>query len=309
MIGVAFLIISSVIGAGFATGAELVAFFGNRNISPFAASITVSAFIMLFSAGILWVEKNRDKPAHSFIFKPIYFVFFCAMTAGIFELAGWVGVVVSLALCILVVKFGFDKVLAINKYLIFFILAVLFTVDLAHVGDLELPRGNPFRAIPWALLYTGMNVALLSGLFRTALNKYSAKQIFVSCGIAAKIIGSLVFLGLSAIYANEVQGETMPILALSNNGVTYLAIFLSIFTSQVISLFNLHQPSAVRSKFHSWTLVVFCVVALFGVFVGFSGIVGLFYPAVGFFMVGYIVYSCLFIKHTNNRARVHHKET
>jgi len=296
MIALAFLIISSIIGAGFATGAELVAFFGNRNISPVWAGLAVSSFMLALSALILFIEsRKRDEPplakqkqphdgtgetttksdtarrrgvqlrlalpkgGGALLFKPIYFIFFLAMTAGIYELSGWVGAIISIVLCIYIILFGFDALVRVNKYLIMLVLGVLFIINFTNQGldvDVEI-EPSQLRVVPWALLYVAMNVALLGSLFRNALQKHSAKKIFLACGLAAKIVGSLVFLSLRAIYANDVQNEVMPILALSNNWVTFIAIFLSIFTSQAIALFNLTQnmvtPNAKSdTKFSPW---------------------------------------------------------
>ena len=306
MIGLGFLIISSVIGAGFATGAELVAFFGARNISPLMASFSVSVFILLLSALILWIEKSKKDDKTPIYFRVIYFIFFCAMTAGIFELAGWFGAALSLVLCISIVLFGFDKVVLINKYLIFFILAVLFTVDLTNMGEVpSIDISSPLTAFSWALLYAGMNVCLLGTLFKTALKKYSARKIFVSCSLAAKIIGSLVFLTLSAIYSNEAQGHAMPVLALSNNFITYTAIFLSIFTSQVISLFNLSVGKEKTPRVSH--LALFCALGFFSIFIGFNHIVGIFYPAVGMFMIFYVI-CCLILQIARHRTQHQEKQ-
>jgi len=46
------LILSAIVGAGFATGAELVTFFGDTGASPLIIAITVGVFLFLIMTAV-----------------------------------------------------------------------------------------------------------------------------------------------------------------------------------------------------------------------------------------------------------------
>ena len=292
MPAIVLLIISTIIGAGFATGAELVAFFGGSSLSPWVVAIIVGMFLFAIMTVLVFLAPRRQHPIVRHAFTAVYFAVFAVMTAGFAQLCGVWATVAALAFCIIVVMFGFDKLLFVNKYIMYFVLAILLTASIANIGPYD---NSPFvkggtslgAGVLSALLYAGLNCCLLVAVIAKSLEKTSRKRVLVSCAVATVIICVFVALILTAIRAQGVSAD-MPILALSNTPLTMIAVLLCILTSMMICLFNVSKNTTVRS----YWLILLCGFAFALSFFGFKDILGVAYPALGFGMVLYVGWLC-----------------
>ncbi|MCL2756035.1 MAG: hypothetical protein FWE45_03230 [Firmicutes bacterium] len=295
MIALTFLIISSIIGAGFATGAELVSFFGNTGLPPFLIAILVGLFLLLNILLIYVLDKRGFKP-NAMIFIPIYFVFFIAMTAGISQIAGVTTAIASLAFAILIIIFGFDKLIWVNKWLMFFVLGIILWVTIPNITATQMTHINLPRAALAAIIYSGMNSCMLFPIFTKARTKFSTRTIKISIFASVTVIALFIFVIMSSIQGSM---DAMPLLGLSSSFFVVATIFLSIFTSQVISLFNISEstkelkwPFTENEKTKLVTkLIVFSLIAFVISLFGFSTIIAYAYPAVGAFMTVYVITS------------------
>ena len=303
MIALSLLVISSIIGAGFATGAELLAFFGGSSVSPIITAGLFGVFLFLLMAIIVYLVNCKFNPP-TYIFVPIYFAFFVALTAGMVALIGIFPTIVALCLCIVLVVFGFDKLMRLNTLIIGFVIVVLlWTV----MGSFELGSSSfmlpSFGLLGSALFYAGMN-CMLFPVIKAGRDRFSFRKVLGACGIACGVLTVLVFLMLSSIDPNS--SNPMPILDIADNIFVKAAIFLSIFSSQFISLFNLDSsvrlkqkttPSDNRKlshkKFRVVKLVVISVVGFGFSLIGFQTLVGTLYPLVGIFMTLFLL--CAFV--------------
>ena len=288
MVGIVLLIVSAVIGAGFSTGAELVAFFGATGLSPWVIAVLVGACIFSIMAVIVFFERGQFPRARHF-FTLVNFSTFVVMAAGIRHIAGTLALILSLAFCIVIVFFGFSRVVMVNKYLMFFVLAILLSASLPHFSFDTTPREQTPRvprAIYMAILYAGLNCCILQKLLSRFANKHSKKQILVACAVATIILVLLVGFILTAIFNSGTTAD-MPILDISNNFITRFAVFLCILTSMVILLDNLvsNEKSFVKNKFN--ISIAISLVALGFSFFGFKDILGVVYPIVGGLMILY----------------------
>lgn len=290
------MIISAVVGAGFATGAELVTFFGSSALSPVVIALVVGVLLFGLMAALLFLP-NTDK---QWLFAPVFFIFFVAMTAGVTELAGAWASAIAVILSVLIVLFGFERMLTANKILMLFALIILLLVVISNFGG-KLPVSNSstseWKTILSALLYASMNCCLLPAIFAEAKKKYSFKKLLYACFAAAITVGFFVLLILTAIRVNNVANAAMPVLALSGSYIIRFAILVCILTSMFAALFNLKT-----SNFLGHTLPqaprkdVFMLVAVGSIgyglsFLGFTKVIGIFYPIVGIAMIGFIVFS------------------
>ena len=293
MLALAFLIISSTIGAGFASGAELVAFFGTSPLPVWAIALIVGVCLFAFMGAIVYLNERGFRPP-SIIFLPLYFAFFTTMTAGLVHLIGICGAVISLVLCIGIVLNGFERLLSANKVLMIFVMTVLFAVVFQNVG-----YGRVFGTVDglgWGVLampviYAGMN-CLLFPVLKRARAKFSLRITIVACALSSTVIALFVWAMLSSI--DRGTGAAMPVLALADNFLVRAAIFLSIFSSQYIALFNIDQElRRVRKPQRIIKLSAVSVIAFALSLFGFSNIVGTVYPAVGVFMTLFLISSCV----------------
>ena len=330
MFTLALLIISSVIGAGFATGAEIVAFFGRHNLPP--ALVGVLTFVTLFPLLTLLVylpnrkevledfDKKRKRPQtpptkitqHLVLFLKklpaplfVYMIFFVGMTAGLATLLGRPITIVALAACIAITLGGFNKLLWINKYLMYLVLGVLLFTIITHMGTpTPLQGSNISGGMLSALLYAGLNVTMLPPIIRQAKKRHSRTEVLLSCLLASTVVSGLVMLIIAAIQNNHISAP-IPMVALADNLFVKLAIFFSIFTSMLVALYNIHTTLRHKRKDvresnavpYIFSLLIVCTIAFFATYIGFTQIVGFFYPLIGtgtlVFTLSYGVY-CLY---------------
>jgi len=306
MFAVTLMIISAVVGAGFATGAELIAFFGSSTLPPIVVATLVGVFLFCVMVALVFqTPRPSGTPLvieGNILWRPVFFVFFVAMTAGVTELAGPVASAIAVVISVLIVLFGFEKMLTANKFLMSFALCVLLIVVVSNFGKATATLTGEWKTLGSALLYAGMNCCLLPGIF--ARVRITRKELLVSIFVAAVIISFFVLLILTAI--RNVSDATMPILALSNSFVVKLAVFICILTSMFAALFNLQtkypapepalsavevgHPFTLKGSFY---LVVVAGVAYGCSFLGFTKVIGIFYPIVGGVMIGVISFSLM----------------
>ncbi|MCL2570597.1 MAG: hypothetical protein FWE16_05365 [Firmicutes bacterium] len=289
MIAIALLIISAIIGAGFVSGAEILRFFGQSQIPIFL--IAPLSGLFLFFVQMMGVYLNEKKFHHrNVIFLPIYFVFYVAMTAALLHLIGFLGTLVALGFCIAIVIFGFDKLMGFNKYLIYLIIAVLLFTVIPNVRFSH-PTGDATTIATFAsiILFGGLN-SILFPIFKRSRERYSLKTTIIACAIASGVLCILVFLMLSSI--NHDTTNPFPILDLGNNFFVLASIFLAVFSSQFISLFNIDTEIKIQKKYRILVLSLISVFALIFAGFGFTTIVSRVYPIIGIFMIFYLITSC-----------------
>ena len=289
MFALALMIISSIVGAGFATGAELITFFGDSTLPPIVISIMVGVFLFLFMIVMIYGQKRKPP---DWLVKAISFIFFVAMIAGITELSGPIIAAIAIIVCIIIIWLGFEKALFINKYCMGFTLVVLLLISFAYSGG-TLARSNlPPNYINtafMALLYAAMNCFMLFAVFRSALKKNTRSHVLAAAAIASLLISFFILIIFTAIRSHNIS-EIMPVLALNDSVFTWLAILLSIFTSMYVAMLNLTSTSTKCPV--SIKLIASCIVAYALSFLGFKRIIGMFYPIVGFAMVIYVLTIC-----------------
>jgi uncharacterized membrane protein YkvI len=295
MLALTFLIISSIIGAGFATGAELVSFFGRSALSPFVIGLIAGAlFFAIMSALVLAqprgnnsqkIQRNSNR-----LFAPVAFVFYTAMIAGISEISGHLAGLFAVTICVLIVWFGFEKLLFINKFLTVFILAVLLVVTIPHqIGIVTTPIDSfgTLRTIGAGILYAGMNCCLLEVIIKAALKKWTLRQVLSSCAIASATLSVFVILLLTAIRNTDTAATAMPILHISSSILTTAAIFVSILTSMFGALLNIaHTEKRQKSL---WFLICVSIIAYICSLLGFSNVISIGYPIMGAVMIFYVL--------------------
>ena len=311
MLALSLLIISSVIGAGFATGAELIAFFGHTNMHPVMISVLFSAVMLL----LIWMIvrstpdniKESDVHTNKYIFVPIYFIFFTALTAGVTSLSGWMASIVALSACIVVVLFGFERLLAFNKYIMAFVLVILLAATIPNQGlmPIQLYPPHVWRTVLMAILYAGMNCCILDAVITRAKAKWSNKDIMIASTFAIAVVALLATLILTAVRSNGTTAD-MPIIELAPGSITRIAVLLCVFTSQFVCLFNVSNLSGVVNKnqrTQGFILIGLCTVAFALSFFGFVRIIGALYPAVGAITIAYIIARA--IKYKVDKAPKH----
>ena len=282
VIEISLLMIGTVIGAGFATGAEIVAFFGRLALpAPLLAGLIF--FAMFFLISIIIYLRNMVKPRITRYFSLIlYFIFLTAMTAGVAEIANLFFCVVSLIISVAVVLCGFSRMAKFNTVIVIAIVVILPGICLPHLGHAAtIPAaagGQIFGGVIAAVLYAALNCCMLDKIVDGCKKSVLGKKLYISAAVASAAIAVFAYLILHAIRVNDADGFAVPMLAISPTPITFVMILLAILTSQYSALY------AVAAAGNKNGVAPVCVIALLAFvcsFFGFSRLVGIFYPIIG----------------------------
>ncbi|MDE6189769.1 MAG: hypothetical protein K2G37_05750, partial [Clostridia bacterium] len=300
---ISFIYIGAIIGAGFATGREVMLYFGGGGvlggiIAGLAMGILCGLFLL--SAKSYRRLKNSDKLPVKIIFGIIKsllwlctLVSFVCMVSGCEEIIGscfgiknaglWTGIFVSvLGACEMSVMRKF------NAVIVPLIMALL--VALSSQGTTFFESG--FQPIK-VLCYCGMNIMTGGYIIAEQEDDFSLKQVlFISCVTAV-----FFALAISLVYfiSIDYKNFSMPIMefakARNMKSVSGLIIYLAIFSTLIGCAKLICQENSrikIPAPFSVAFLVAFALVALK---CDFSTLVARFYPIIGYIGVGYTAFT------------------
>jgi uncharacterized membrane protein YkvI len=319
------LILGTVIGAGFASGKELVLFFAGFGwYACFAAVLAGALFfaviMLFFRAG----EKIRAQSIHDvtlalcprapavldifLLFN--YTVLLGSMFGGSDALtADYVGFpfagILTLVLTFVVVYFGIKGVSKINNVLVPVIMLLLVAVCVFNIARPS--AGNTAVSIDGLILnilnipvYVGMNMMLASGvLFGIRPDRKTA---FLSALISSVIITLFIILIVAAVLAGGygVLLAEMPIIVLSrrmNIGVLSLVIiWLGIFTSVIAAAYTLHASAKQIIRNKALSLLVVLILGYIVSRQGFRAIVEIYYPISGIVGIAFVFITANYLR-------------
>lgn len=297
------LFLGSVIGAGFATGAELITFFGNLHLPTWCiASIVgitilaiISLEIMLYYPTHNQTSFNRFTNLCSII---VYFILFTAMTAGVTAIANSGLALLSLVLSAIIVLLGFDKLSRLNTVFVLLIIILVITTALPHLFLTTKLQATKWIHLPYgiisAFLYAGLNCFMFPELIKAAALKQKKRTLYGAALTTSIFITILVGLILTTIKQTGTTHATIPLLAAAPNPITVLIILLAIITSQYTALFAMMQRyKKIVKKNRSPLLIItgFCLLAFITSFCGFNQIINFAYPLIGAFTCFFLLFS------------------
>ena len=301
---ICFIYIGSIIGAGFATGREIMLYFGGNGI----LSGIVAGILMGMLCGVfLWSSKSfaRLKNSKNIFARCIFILikialwictlasFVCMVsgceeiiskTYGIANVGLWTGILVCfLGVCEMSVTRKLNTVIV---PLIILLLIVLFAQG-DKVADMRFSAKS-------VIGYCGMNIMMGGYIIAEQEESFSAKQtIFISA-----VSGIIFALCIAMVYTVSLKysNASMPIweFAKAHNmsSLSGLIIYLAIFSTLIgCTKLICQENSAVKIPriFSVAFLIIFAILALK---FDFSTIVGISYPIIGY--VG-IIYTCFMI--------------
>lgn len=310
---VAMLIVGTVIGAGFASGKEVVSFFGaTPNVfTALIAGALVFFCSMLFLFVGRRVKKSDMGEVNGVVFgklRPLADVFMLfnsmtvlgAMLAGTDSLAAEFFDMRPLAsfligtLCAVIAVKGLSGIIKANA-----VLVPLMVVFLCVCSVLAIDF--PFRPQPSAInvygivLYVSMNMILGGGVL-TTVHKLSPREIVLASAVAAGIIGGLLLCIMGALQSTASAHADMPtlLIALKSGRIMYFicipVIAASIFTTMLSAFKSVYDYIL---GFIGHKAISAGIVLVGGMLVGafgFSNVVGTLYPVTG--IIGLIYLAC-----------------
>ena len=308
------LIIGTVIGAGFASGQEIVAFFGESYISPFIApvcGVLIAAGSFLFlRIGAIFRAKNvsqlnmhifgRLHPAADLFLLFNSLIVLAGMLAGLDSLGNMFAPLRPLwsvaggALCALVVYKGLKGLLRCNSLLIPAVIAVILAVCCLSFGPPLAQTDLSFSPAACAV-YSSMNLILAATVLATA--EVDAARAAVSSAAAGAVMGTLLFFIIIALNANGASG-VMPLLGFARS---YPALFYvmaavvgaAIFTTMLTAASGLTDWLAAVTGDRLFSVVAVVLSGLILSNLGFETVVRLLYPAIGVAGAVYVAASAV----------------
>lgn len=304
--------VGTMIGAGYASGQEIAAFFG---WSPsLFVPVFCGALMFVFTAVLLLVgskvggksltEVNaamfgRVKVAVDGMMLFNALIVLSAMMAGMDgAMADVTGVVLpfgvfAAGVAVVILRRGNGGLLAANVAVVPFILAVIVATCAASplvLGEFRL------SSIPSCFTYVSMNLLLSAGVL-VQQKGMTTKQILLSSAVSSLLIAgamSLICCALPAASSSE-----LPMLSLARgSNAAYLLFALclavSIFTTLLSALSTLRSWAAAHGDGTLGMLASVILASLISGF-GFKGVVDFFYPVIGVIGLLYLARCALFL--------------
>ncbi len=331
--GFIFLILGSIIGAGFASGKEIEVFFSSSGKLSYLIVVLSSIFLYFTLKNLIKLGKIAKtaniKEVNKLLFKKTskffdcfiligLFIFLTAMIAGINSIGNIIFeninfpilTILSLFFAIFIVLNGFEAIKKVN--LILMPIVVIFIIFVCVYGMIALngqanncANINFVSVIKFLMLgsfYVCYNIVFSSSLIFEKSKDFNKKQIKNNSFLVTFIFGALALLVNIAIIKLNISCD-MPMLILAfniNQTIGYLfslVLWFSVLTSLISSLYMLVNAFKI-SKFLSSCL--FLTFSFIFSFFGFSKIVNLIYPFEGVISLIFIIKVFVF---NNNYER------
>lgn len=315
---IAMLIVGTVIGAGFASGRELVSFFGVGS-SPLVA---VLCGILIFVTSVLFLyvgtkSNGGDISSANMLLCGKYhfvldtfllfnsFIVLTGMLAGMdsvgnmfFECSPLYSISFG-ALAIVVVCKGSGGIMKVNKIIVPIIIVLLIIVCLFTTMHFGYNESEYYCSVSSVAIYICMNM-MLAGSVLTTMGKLSKKEIVLSSLIAAIVMATLIFVLMLALNSFGDSEYDMPVLYMAKQispliyAFVVACVVVSIFTTMMAALSGLVSWFCLifKSKIFSGIVVILGAYILSNI--GFSKIISTLYPLIGVLGAFYVSLALIY---------------
>lgn len=316
---VVFVIVGSVIGAGFASGQEINLFFNKYGTIGIAGMIISCLLTGIIIYKVMSVAESKKIQTYSeflsalnanerlnkiikTIIQCFLLISFYIMTAGFcayfkqeFGISTYITATIMAALCYITFAGKTKGIVSINMALIPFLALFIICLGIKNipftVGHFE--NNAITYSFGWlfsSILYSSYNSILLIPILIDLPNniniKNKIKQTGILCAVILCVLGICLFL-LILRATNYVQNMELPMIEVTKQfGGIYsliygVVIIIAIFTSAIASGYGfLKNVSQEKMKYRT-TMFLICVCSVLIAPLGFANLVGLLYPIFG----------------------------
>lgn len=319
-----FIIIGTLIGAGFASGQEILTFFNRYGTWGYYGMILSSVlfgiiiFITLFIADKKNVKEYNelifDNKFLKFIVETFLFICFCIMIAGCgaffvqqFELPFCLGSILCALICYGIFSCRYKGLEMLNTILVPFILigiVILGTAkyDASAIASTQyvVPKSYSTNWFVSSVLYASYNSIILIPILLTfkEYNLNTKKKITVSIlsAVIFSIVGILIYNILNIYYPNILAFELPNVKLASLLGkwqeIFYcLVIVTAIITTAVSCGYAFLE---MRKEHYELKAILICVLAVLLSKIGFSEMVNTLFPIFGYLGIFQIICMLIF---------------
>lgn len=332
-IKIASIYVGTVIGAGFASGREIIEFFGVYGLKGIVGIIVSGLlFSVLGSLLLIKIYNNRISDFNQlaalvfgrrlgFIIDTLIafslYTGFSVMVSGsgaiFMEELGIsinIGVLIMVICCFLVFLFSLEGLSFINTVLVpLLILGIVFTslylniregYNFSNVLGVNLTKKGNF--LTSSILYFGSNSLIVLVVFSSLLPMIDSRRTAILAGAVGGAI--LCILGLSIltamlIYYNEVCYLEIPMIKIcSYIGENYrklysVILWIAMYTTALANGFGFMNRIS-KERYKIPIIALFCIIAIPLAKVGFSNLIGIIYPIFG--VIGFIMMVGVLVK-------------
>ena len=310
------LIIGTVIGAGFASGREIVSFFGQTPSPLVALAIAVAVFV--FTLGYLSAVKKakatnlceyheeiggKYAPVLSCVILTNCFITVSAMLSGLDALFGEIYPLKPLysvlggALCVTITAKGRKNMLGANGIIVPLLVVIVVGVCLSKANDFYC--FNHTERLLYAIPYVGLNAMLASSAL-VSEKDLSTKQTVLISLICSLTIGALTLLITLALSTGNYSNASMPIIAIAQENSVLFAIAFAGLTCAIFStLISAHSvltewvSPMVGGRVLSSIITICACLSLS--FIGFKQVVDTLYPAIAVISLVYALVNFIYL--------------
>lgn len=316
---VVFVIIGTIIGAGFASGKEIYIFFCIYGINGVIGIVISSIIIGTIIYKVLKIAnkknvENYDKLINTInknnkineIIKIIINIFllisFYIMIAGFsayfsqeLQIPNIIGTVIIAVLCYIIFMGNIESVIKVNTLLIPILIICIILLTLKNTNvyqnlNSKLINGNIYISIYNAILYASYNSILLIPIL-VSLKKYIKNQnqvIFISiiCSVILVILALAIY-GLILkidININKIELPTVYVAGMSGKLYKYIyggIILVSIYTSAISAGYGILENYTKEPKKYKTLAILMCSSSVLISKIGFSQLINSLYPVFG----------------------------
>lgn len=334
-----FLIVGSIIGAGFASGRELSLFFAKFGYNslyflPIVFILFYYCFKMFLTVGskekfenVFAINKlSNSSPFFNIAIIVIFLIYSSAMFAGavevlrnnFLEIPAVLFTIFVFVITYLVLKFGLKGLVKVNLVVIplIVILLVIYSIysTVYPITSIPyIPQNNEVYILPFSIVvYVFANILLSYFILTEVGYGLKQKQINLISFFASLIICFVLLICIICLIKNGtvIMDATMPFIVLTLRlGDPFPLIFtIILFLGIITSLFGcMHTVSTTfYPKLKRFTPLFLCFIVFIISLIGFKNIVNYCYPVVGVFGV-FIV--CKMLLFQNGKIKNYHIKT
>lgn len=302
VIRLVFLFVGVVIGAGFATGSEIMLYFKNSGyLSVILSSVIIGVFCVVF---LYFGRLQKNVKIIKNLMKIVVFlssiVTYCVMISAVSELIctqfniKYFGAITAVIVAILM-TYDMRIIKLLNVIIVPLIIVLMIVILATSHGEIY----SGFKPLK-SLLYAGMNM-LLGGYFMSEEGDQLTHKQIAATGVLVAVIMALL-MSVCYIISMQACGASMPVFEVArSNGLGTLAaivVYLAIFTTLIGSgkAFADMIFAFVPNK-----LIVFILCSVLGFYfdgLDFNGLVAFCYSKIGNigFVLCNVVLLCVICK-------------
>lgn len=288
----AFLFIGAMIGAGFATGAELMVFFRACNVlTVILSALLIGVLSMVFVCfGKIMAQYPKFTKALDIIMIANSLITFITMQAGVEELfvANYniIGIGLLTAIIIAILSaFSLDFTKKLNVIVIPIVIVMIVLLFVIAKPPIYTGKFKPLQAIN----YASMNLLLGGYLIAKDGQNIKLKHNLAMGSIIFVVIGAMMVIMLSIAKLEPIHAMPIYAVAIVNSmgGVACAIIYLAILTTIIGAgkVVTMGVNTTFNTRWHGSVFLIALAIATYGA--SFKFMVDTFYPITGY--VGVVV--------------------